>query len=120
MKALCWHGKSDMRYETVPDPKIQDGRDAIIAADQARYGGAHFCAIWEEFAARGLGASATQGSTASKTDGTQAFDIPLACHELTLTKTASPDPVPGGGLWRSKPPDWQQAAACRCRHRGSA
>jgi hypothetical protein len=22
MKALCWHGKSDMRYETVPDPKI--------------------------------------------------------------------------------------------------
>jgi threonine dehydrogenase-like Zn-dependent dehydrogenase len=30
MKALCWHGKSDMRYETVPDPKIEDGRDAII------------------------------------------------------------------------------------------
>jgi threonine dehydrogenase-like Zn-dependent dehydrogenase len=30
MKALCWHGKSDMRYETVPDPKILDGRDAII------------------------------------------------------------------------------------------
>jgi len=30
MKALCWHGKSDMRYETVPDPTIQDPRDAII------------------------------------------------------------------------------------------
>lgn len=30
MKALCWHGKGDMRYETVPDPKIQDSRDAII------------------------------------------------------------------------------------------
>ena len=30
MKALCWHGKSDMRYETVPDPKIMDPRDAII------------------------------------------------------------------------------------------
>src|SRR5436190_12317723 len=30
MKALCWHGKSDMRYETVPDPKIRDRRDAII------------------------------------------------------------------------------------------
>ena len=30
MKALCWHGKSDMRYETVPDPKIEDPRDAII------------------------------------------------------------------------------------------
>jgi threonine dehydrogenase-like Zn-dependent dehydrogenase len=30
MKALCWHGKSDMRYETVPDPKIEGARDAII------------------------------------------------------------------------------------------
>jgi len=30
MKALCWHGKGDMRYETVPDPKIEDARDAII------------------------------------------------------------------------------------------
>lgn len=30
MKALCWHGKGDMRCETVPDPEIQDGRDAII------------------------------------------------------------------------------------------
>ena len=30
MKALCWHGKSDMRCETVPDPKIEHPRDAII------------------------------------------------------------------------------------------
>ncbi|MGE0700726.1 MAG: alcohol dehydrogenase catalytic domain-containing protein, partial [Hyphomicrobiaceae bacterium] len=30
MKALCWHGKGDIRYETVPDPKIEDPRDAII------------------------------------------------------------------------------------------
>lgn len=30
MKALCWHGKKDIRYDTVPDPKIEDGRDAII------------------------------------------------------------------------------------------
>lgn len=30
MKALCWHGKGDVRYETVPDPEIIDGRDAII------------------------------------------------------------------------------------------
>jgi len=30
MKALCWHGKSDVRYDTVPDPKIEDARDAII------------------------------------------------------------------------------------------
>lgn len=30
MKALCWHGKGDVRCETVPDPKIEDARDAII------------------------------------------------------------------------------------------
>lgn len=30
MKALTWHGKADMRCESVPDPTIQDGRDAII------------------------------------------------------------------------------------------
>ena len=30
MKALCWHGKHDIRYETVPDPAIEHPRDAII------------------------------------------------------------------------------------------
>ena len=30
MKALTWHGKSDIRCESVPDPEIQDGRDVII------------------------------------------------------------------------------------------
>ena len=30
MKALCWHGKNDVRYETVPDPRIEHPRDAII------------------------------------------------------------------------------------------
>src|SRR3978361_541561 len=30
MRALTWHGKNDIRCDTVPDPKIHDGRDAII------------------------------------------------------------------------------------------
>ncbi|OZI80027.1 zinc-dependent alcohol dehydrogenase [Bordetella genomosp. 2] len=30
MKALCWHGKKDIRYDTVPDPVIEHPRDAII------------------------------------------------------------------------------------------
>jgi threonine dehydrogenase-like Zn-dependent dehydrogenase len=30
MKALTWHGKHDIRCETVPDPELQDGHDAII------------------------------------------------------------------------------------------
>jgi threonine dehydrogenase-like Zn-dependent dehydrogenase len=30
MRALCYHGKKDIRCDTVPDPKIEDGRDAIV------------------------------------------------------------------------------------------
>lgn len=30
MKALCWHGKHDVRYDTVPDPIIEHPQDAII------------------------------------------------------------------------------------------
>jgi threonine dehydrogenase-like Zn-dependent dehydrogenase len=30
MKALCWHGKHDIRCDTVPDPTIQDAGDVII------------------------------------------------------------------------------------------
>lgn len=30
MKALCWYGTGDVRVETVPEPVIEDGRDAII------------------------------------------------------------------------------------------
>jgi len=30
MKALTWHGKGDIRCESVPDPKIEHPRDAIL------------------------------------------------------------------------------------------
>ena len=30
MRALCWHGKEDIRVDTVPDPQIQDPRDIIV------------------------------------------------------------------------------------------
>ncbi len=30
MKAVCWYGKEDVRVENVPDPTIQDARDAIL------------------------------------------------------------------------------------------
>jgi len=30
MRALCYHGKYDIRCDTVPDPEIEDPRDAII------------------------------------------------------------------------------------------
>src|SRR5205823_3484850 len=30
MKALVWHGKEDIRCDTVTDPEIEDSRDAIV------------------------------------------------------------------------------------------
>ena len=30
MRALCWHGKSDVRVDTVPDPTIEDPGDVIL------------------------------------------------------------------------------------------
>jgi len=30
MKAVCWYGKKDVRVENVTDPKILNGRDAIV------------------------------------------------------------------------------------------
>lgn len=64
-------------------PGFVDGRDAILAADQALFGGANECIIWESFAARGLGFSADQGSSNSRADGTAAFDVPPITLELT-------------------------------------
>jgi len=66
-------------------PGFVDGRDAILKADTALYAGANSCIIWRAFAKRGLGYSATQGSTASKTDGVEAFDLPPGVNENCTT-----------------------------------
>ena len=63
-------------------PGFEDGRDAILLADQNLTGGANQCVIWEAFAKRGLGFSASQGSSGSVSDGTVAYDIPPSCELL--------------------------------------
>ncbi|RFN58565.1 M36 family metallopeptidase [Marixanthomonas ophiurae] len=83
-------------------PGFVDGRDAILAADQALYGGANYCTIWKAFARRGLGFSASQGSSTSITDGTEAFDMPpnIALFNTapeTLCVTAGIQSGLGGG-----------------------
>ena len=30
MRALCWHGKHDVRYDNVPDAKIEHAGDVVI------------------------------------------------------------------------------------------
>lgn len=58
------------------NPGFVDGRDAILAADVAIYGGANECIIWDAFAKRGLGVNADQGSSFSVGDGSENFDTP--------------------------------------------
>ncbi|MBZ0328085.1 MAG: T9SS-dependent M36 family metallopeptidase [Altibacter sp.] len=62
------------------NPGFVTGRNAILAADLALYGGANQCLIWNAFAKRGLGASASQGSSSSRTDQTEAFDLPSTTY----------------------------------------
>lgn len=61
-------------------PGFVDGRDAILEADLIANAGANKCIIWRAFARRGLGLSASQGSSSSKADGTEAFDLPVECQ----------------------------------------
>lgn len=58
------------------NPGFVDARDAILAADRMNNNGADSAIIWSTFARRGLGYSADQGLTSSRTDGTAAFDLP--------------------------------------------
>jgi len=56
-------------------PGFVSARDAILAADQNLYGGVHLPLLQAAFARRGLGYSATQGSTNSNGDNTEAFNL---------------------------------------------
>lgn len=71
------------------NPGFVDARDAILLADQLNNGGANQSLIWAAFARRGLGASADQGSSTSRTDQTETFDLPLPVN-VGLTAITSP------------------------------
>lgn len=61
------------------NPGFVDGRDAILLADQLLTGGENECLIWNAFARRGLGLSASQGSSFDRFDQVEAFDVPVQC-----------------------------------------
>lgn len=69
-------------------PGFVDGRDAVLAADDAITGGANQCLIWDAFSRRGLGASADQGAYYDRADGTEAFDLPTSCSTSAMIITA--------------------------------
>jgi extracellular elastinolytic metalloproteinase len=61
-----------------------DARDAYLAADVMRFGGANQAALWKVFATRGMGEFAsTNGS--SDIDPVPNFETPLATNEAQIT-----------------------------------
>ena len=43
MKAVTWHGKRDVRVDTVADPSIEEPTDAIVSPPAASLGCAGAC-----------------------------------------------------------------------------
>ncbi len=68
-------------------PGFVDGRDAILKADELLNGGKNKKIIWTAFANRGLGYSADQGSSQSRADGVQAFDLPPYLDNYSVHKS---------------------------------
>lgn len=86
-------------------PGFVDGRNAILQADINNNDGVNQCHIWKAFAKRGLGYSAIQGSSNSRSDGTEAFDMPptnvLDCTHMATSELVNselslyPNPTKG-------------------------
>ncbi len=71
-----------MKLQTC-SPGFVDARDAILKADSLLYNSQHACLIWNVFARRGLGFSASQGSSLRRDDGIAAHDLPNNCSYMS-------------------------------------
>ncbi|MBI3665107.1 MAG: M36 family metallopeptidase [Acidobacteria bacterium] len=83
------------------NPSMIDGRDAILAADQAANGGANRTAIWQGFARHGMGfsASGVDSNPAGSTVYNAAYDLPLDLEPGNGNPaiTSQPMTIPGMG-----------------------
>ncbi len=70
------------------NPSFVDARDAILAADQAFFGGKYRCAIGKAFSRRGLGLNATTGISSDDRIVTQDF-TPIPGNSLSSVLAAT-------------------------------
>ncbi|PWN66427.1 metalloprotease [Chryseobacterium oncorhynchi] len=73
------------------NPSFVEGRDAILAADQAKTNGQDRCMIWGVFAKRGLGLGASAGVKTNINDQEQSFNVPADCLLATDEVSAAKD-----------------------------
>lgn len=70
-------------------PGFVDGRNAILKADEINNQGKNKCLIWDVFAKRGLGATASQGSSNFVTDETEDLEsLPECINAIRFNKKA--------------------------------
>ncbi|MGV4413375.1 T9SS-dependent M36 family metallopeptidase [Chryseobacterium sp. T1] len=90
------------------NPDFVSGRNAILQADALK-GGVDECLIWEVFAKRGLGLTASSGSPSNISDQVENFDLPekckLAINEVSKDKAYNvyPNPAKGEFFIKGKP-----------------
>ncbi len=79
---------------TPVEPTFLEARDAILLADRVNNNGANQCLLWQAFAKRGMGYSA---STVYVNDGTpiESFDLPPYCSDTATLKLDKPNYVDG-------------------------
>ncbi|MCZ7437110.1 M36 family metallopeptidase [Micromonospora sp. WMMC241] len=83
----------------VSQVSMVDARDAMLAADRIRFGGANQDLLWNAFAARGLGETASSVGNADP-DPTPGFTSPYAREgSLRLLPLGAGGPVPGAQLF---------------------
>ncbi|MEJ5103532.1 T9SS-dependent M36 family metallopeptidase [Chryseobacterium sp. MYb328] len=81
------------------NPTFAQGRDAILAADQASNNGENKCMIWKTFAKRGLGVNAAAGQLnglafgsnqplPGMSDQVEDFTVPAECATLAVSEAA--------------------------------
>jgi extracellular elastinolytic metalloproteinase len=80
----------------VCNPGFIDGRNAILAADRANYNGENQCLIWDIFAKRGIGYSASGGRGTSGTDNDEAFDLLPTCVKTIKVSKTMTDTIAAG------------------------
>lgn len=71
-------------------PSFVDSRDAMLAADLLRFGGANQVALWDAFAGRGLGEDSSSDGAADP-DPIPSFSSPLDDDEANVTFIAGGD-----------------------------
>ncbi len=84
-----------MKY-TECGPGMVDGRDGILAADEALFDGKYSCLIWDVFARRGLGYYANQESSQNRKEGIEDFNgNPYCDARVKVSKTVQEYAAPG-------------------------